>query len=89
MCRPAPADYPHSALSPRQRMVVEASALGDLALRTWVASLLTTTVTPFVVAGALRQSDASTERSNLDFYAELGRREIPRGPFRRPPSCRG
>lgn len=53
-------------------MVVEASALGDLALRTWVASLLTTTVTPFVVAGALRQSDASTERSNLDFYAELG-----------------
>ncbi|GAB5022374.1 hypothetical protein JHV675_51420 [Mycobacterium avium subsp. hominissuis] len=30
-------------------MVVEASALGDLALRTWVASLLSTTVAPFVV----------------------------------------
>jgi len=53
-------------------MVVEASALGDLALRTWVASLLTTTVAPFVAAGALRQSDAAAERGNLDFYAELG-----------------
>lgn len=63
---------PHSALSPRQRMVVEASALGDLALRTWVASLLTTTVAPFVVANTLRQPDAASERSNLDFYAELG-----------------
>ena len=53
-------------------MVVEASALGDLALRTWVASLLSTTVAPFVVAGTLRRSDAATERDNLDFYAELG-----------------
>ncbi|ETB05610.1 peptidase [Mycobacterium avium subsp. silvaticum ATCC 49884] len=63
---------PTSALSPRQRMVVEASALGDLALRTWVASLLSTTVAPFVVANALRHADAATERANLEFYAELG-----------------
>lgn len=62
---------PRSALSPRQRMLVEASALGDLALRTWVASLLSTTVTPFVVAAALRQPDASAERTKLGFYAEL------------------
>ncbi|OBJ23713.1 S9 family peptidase [Mycobacterium sp. 1245801.1] len=62
---------PNSALSPRQRMVVEASALGDLALRTWVASLLTTTVAPFVVAATLRQHDSAAERGNLDFYAEL------------------
>jgi pimeloyl-ACP methyl ester carboxylesterase len=63
---------PHSALSPRQRMVVEASAIGDLALRTWVSSLLTTTVAPAVVATALRRSEAATERGNLNFYAELG-----------------
>jgi pimeloyl-ACP methyl ester carboxylesterase len=52
-------------------MVVEASALGDLALRTWVASLLTTTVAPFVVAATLRQHNSAAERGNLDFYAEL------------------
>ncbi|OBJ00033.1 S9 family peptidase [Mycobacterium sp. 1465703.0] len=68
---------PHSALSPRQRMVVEASAFGDLALRTWVAALLTTTVAPFVVAGTLRQADAGTERGNLDFYTELGAAKNP------------
>lgn len=72
---------PHSALPPRQRMVVEASALGDLALRTWVASLLTATVAPFVVAGTLRQSDSTTERGNLDFYAELGAAKDPRRSF--------
>ncbi|GAB1816009.1 alpha/beta fold hydrolase [Mycobacterium sp. MUNTM1] len=72
---------PHSALSPRQRMVVEASALGDLALRTWVASLLTTTVAPFVVAGTLRQSHSATERGNLDFYAELGAAQDPTRSF--------
>ena len=60
-------------------MVVEASAIGDLALRTWVSSLLTTTVTPFVVANSLRQSQAATERGNLAFYAELGRSEERRG----------
>ncbi|EJO90957.1 alpha/beta hydrolase family protein [Mycobacterium colombiense] len=75
---------PHSALSPRQRMVVEASALGDLALRTWVASLLTTTVAPFVVAATLRQSDSATERGNLDFYAELGAAQDPARSFPRP-----
>ncbi|OMC29244.1 peptidase [Mycobacterium colombiense] len=72
---------PHSALSPRQRMVVEASALGDLALRTWVASLLTTTVAPFVVVGTLRQTDSATERGNLNFYAELGAANDPTRSF--------
>ncbi|MEB4208386.1 alpha/beta hydrolase family protein [Mycobacterium sp. 94-17] len=68
---------PRSALSSRQRMVVEASALGDLALRTWVASLLATTVSPFVIAGALRRPGSATERDNLDFYAELGAAKDP------------
>lgn len=59
---------PLSSLSPRTRLVVEASAIGDLALRTWVASLLATTVTPIVAATSMRHSD---ERANLNFYAEL------------------
>lgn len=63
---------PRAALSRRQRAVVDASAAGDLALRTWVSSLLAVTVTPFVVAGARRGADPNAERANLRFYAELG-----------------
>lgn len=77
---------PRSALSPRQRMVVEASALGDLALRTWVSSLLSATVAPFVVAAALRQPDSSSERANLNFYAELAAAGDPATSFP-PPSA--
>jgi pimeloyl-ACP methyl ester carboxylesterase len=58
-----------SALSPRQRVVVDVSAIGDLALRTAAASLLSTTVAPAVVANARRHPGG--ERSNLGFYAEL------------------
>jgi pimeloyl-ACP methyl ester carboxylesterase len=68
---------PRSALSPRERMVVEASAIGDLALRTWVASLLATTVTPVVVATSLRHARSATERGNLNFYAELAAEHDP------------
>ena len=76
---PAGADGlpPRSALSRRQRMVVEASAIGDLALRTWVASLLATTVAPVVVTTALRRADSVAERDNLNFYAELGAERDP------------
>jgi Serine aminopeptidase, S33 len=58
-----------SALSPRQRVVVDLSAIGDLASRTVAASALATTVAPAVVAHAMRHPGA--ERSNLAFYAEL------------------
>src|ERR1700756_3166014 len=59
---------PRTALSPRQRIVLEASSIGDLALRTWVASVLATTVTPAVVATSVR---SGSERDSLGFYAEL------------------
>ena len=62
---------PRSALSPRQRMVVQASEIGDLALRTWVSSVLATTVAPSVVATSLRDPRSGAERSDLAFYAEL------------------
>ncbi len=72
---------PRSALSRRQRLVVEASAVGDLALRTWVASLLATTVAPVVVATALRQAESGSERGQLNFYAELGAERDPAKSF--------
>lgn len=58
-----------SELSLRQRMVVDVSAITDLTLRTAVASVLTTTVTPAVLAYAMRHP--GNERRNLSFYAEL------------------
>ncbi|BBZ46197.1 alpha/beta hydrolase family protein [Mycobacterium parmense] len=76
---------PLSALSRRQRMVVEASAIGDLALRTWVASLLAATVAPVAVASALRRADSGAERRNLDFYAELAAQRDPVKSFPAPP----
>jgi alpha/beta hydrolase fold len=75
---------PLSTLSRRQRIVVEASAIGDLALRTWVSSLLATTVAPVVVASTLRQADAGAERRNLQFYAELGSERDPATSFPAP-----
>jgi pimeloyl-ACP methyl ester carboxylesterase len=78
---PAGADGlpPRSALSPRQRMVVEASAIGDLALRTWVASVLATTVTPAVLA-----TRSGSERDDLRFYAELAAQRDPAKSFPAP-----
>ncbi len=67
---------PRSVLSPRQRIVVEATAIGDLAVRTWVASLLAATVTPTVIATSVRKSE-SDERGNLSFYAELAAERDP------------
>jgi hypothetical protein len=75
---------PRSALSPRQRVVVDASAIADLALRTWAASLLSTTVGPAVVANALRHTRSGSERSNLGFYAELAAERDPAKSFPAP-----
>jgi len=67
---------PRSALSPRQRLVIGASALGDLALRTSVASLVAAAVTPVVLATNLRRTTGS-EREDLRFYAELAAERDP------------
>lgn len=75
---------PNSALSPRQRMVIEGSAIGDLALRTGVSSLLAATVTPAVLAASLRHSEARAERANLNFYAELAAQRDPAKAFPAP-----
>ncbi|KLO27971.1 alpha/beta hydrolase family protein [Mycobacterium haemophilum] len=80
---PAGADGlpPCSALSSQERMAVGASAIGDLALRTWVASVLATTVTPNVVATSICRTRSGTERSNLNFYAELAAEQDPAKSF--------
>ncbi|OBI97714.1 peptidase [Mycobacterium alsense] len=72
---------PRSVLSPRQRMVVEAAAISDLALRTAVASVLTTTVTPAVIANSVR---SGSERDSLRFYADLGAERDPAKSFPQP-----
>lgn len=72
---------PLSTLSVRQRVVVEASALGDLALRTTASSLLATTVAPVVVGANLFRGGDDSERSKLAFYAELGAEHDPRLSF--------
>jgi len=72
---------PRAALSPRQRMVVDASAIGDLALRTWVASVLAATVTPAVLINSVRHARSDSERGNLSFYAELAAEQDPAKSF--------
>lgn len=78
---------PLSALTPHQRRVVLASAVGDVALRTWVSSLLAVTAAPVVVATSLLSklhSDTGTERGNLNFYAELAAEHDPQMSFPAP-----
>jgi hypothetical protein len=63
-------------------MVLEAAAVSDLALRTAVASVLTTAVTPAVLASSVRFGG---ERDNLRFYAELGAERDAAKSFPAPP----
>lgn len=75
---------PLSALPPRERGVVAACAAGDVALRTWVSSLLAVTAAPAVVATTLRHSKSGSERANLNFYAELAAQHDPTQSFPAP-----
>ncbi|MGF2952064.1 alpha/beta hydrolase family protein [Mycobacterium sp. THU-M116] len=75
---------PLSALSPRERLVVKSSALGDLALRTWVASLLAATAGPVTVSAAVRRAESHDERANLSFYAALAAERDPAKSFPAP-----
>ncbi|WP_186245526.1 alpha/beta hydrolase family protein [Mycobacterium simulans] len=75
---------PLSALSVRQRLVVESSAIGDIAMRTAAASVLSTTVAPAVIVSALRRAGSGGERGNLNFYAELAAERDPAKSFPTP-----
>ena len=78
MYRPVPTDCRRARrCRPVTRLVIEASAIGDLALRTSVASLLATTVTPAVARRVRVPHRIGSERSNLNFYAELAAEQDP------------
>lgn len=75
-----------SDLTLRQRLIVDSSAVADVALRTAIASLLATTMLPTMVTG-LRRSQARTEREQLQFYAELAAAKDPARSFPAPESA--
>lgn len=58
-------------LTLRQRLIVDSSAAADIGLRTAIASLLSVTMVPTMLATALRRSQAQAEGDHLRFYAEL------------------
>lgn len=60
-----------SALSLRQRLIVDASAVADIGLRTAVASLVGVAMIPPMLAAATNPGQQRGERDNLRFYAEL------------------
>jgi pimeloyl-ACP methyl ester carboxylesterase len=63
-------------LTLRQRLIVDSSAVADIALRTAIASLLAATMLPTLVGG-LRGSRSRAEHDQLEFYAELAAAKDP------------
>jgi pimeloyl-ACP methyl ester carboxylesterase len=63
-------------LTLRQRLIVDSSAVADIALRTAIASLLAATMLPTLVGG-LRGSRSREEQDQLEFYAELAAAKDP------------
>jgi pimeloyl-ACP methyl ester carboxylesterase len=70
-------------LTMRQRAVVDASAVADIALRTGIASLLAATMLPTLVGG-LRRAQSRAEQEHLQFYAELAAAQDPTRSFPAP-----
>jgi pimeloyl-ACP methyl ester carboxylesterase len=66
-----------SALSARERLIVDTSSITDIGLRTAVASIISATVTPAVAAAVLHHNKSLRERNNLRFYAELAAERDP------------
>ena len=75
-----------SELSTRQRLIVDSSAIADIGLRTFVASLVGTAMMPPIIANALRRSAMEGERDNLRFYAGLAAEHDPTRSFPAPQS---
>ncbi|MGZ5397664.1 MAG: alpha/beta hydrolase family protein [Mycobacterium sp.] len=70
-------------LTLRQRLIVDSSAVADIALRTAIASLLATTMLPTLVGG-LRGSRSRAEQDQLRFYSELASAKDPASSFPAP-----
>ncbi len=70
----------------RQRLIVDSSAVADVALRTAIASLLSATLVPQVLATGIRPSQTRAERDHMRFYAELASARDPELSFPKPTS---
>jgi pimeloyl-ACP methyl ester carboxylesterase len=66
-----------SELTWQQRLTVDASAIADLGLRTFVASIIGAAMIPPIAATLLRRSSTRREHDNLRFYAELAAAKDP------------
>lgn len=71
-------------LSIRQRLIVDSSALADIALRTGVASIIGTAMVPSVAASLLRPAKTRAEADMLRFYGELADAQDPQLSFPAP-----
>lgn len=73
-------------LTLRQRLIVDSSAVADIALRTGVASVVGAAMLPSVVASLLRPDAARAEEEHLRFYADLAQQRDPAVAFPAPAS---
>jgi pimeloyl-ACP methyl ester carboxylesterase len=73
-----------SDLTLRQRLIVDSSALADIALRTGVASMVGVAMLPQVAASLLRPAAARAEADTLRFYADLAAAQDPAVSFPAP-----
>lgn len=64
-------------LTVQQRMVVDASAIADLGLRTAVASVVGAAMLPRLAGAALRPNRVRDEDAALDFYIDLAAQKDP------------
>jgi pimeloyl-ACP methyl ester carboxylesterase len=85
----AGADAPHglpdrSELTWRQRLIVDASAIADIGLRTFVASMVGAAMIPPIGATLMRRSSTRREHESMEFYAELAALKDPAVSFPAP-----
>ncbi len=73
-----------SDLTSRQRVIVDASAVADIALRTGVASIVATSMVPTTLASIVQPSKSRTEHDHMRFYAELAAAQDPAVSFPAP-----
>ena len=66
-----------SDLTLQQRMIVDASAVADLGLRTAVAGIVGAAMLPRLAGAALRPNRVHDEDAALDFYIDLAARKDP------------
>lgn len=71
-------------LSLRDKLIVDASAISDIGLRTAVASMVASAILPSVLTTAVGREQSRRERERLAFYAELAAEHDPARSFPAP-----